>query len=158
IGKGLELGAAAHNPFGLNTLNIAPPDDYDFFKKSQIKMCGKAASVDVFGDGDKLPFADNSFDFVINSHVIEHMPNPIKALKEWHRVIKPGGIVFIICPKRNALSTDAKKPLTTLEHLLEDFELGRTVQTHEGIRRGHYHIWTLETFLEMVKKLPEFTV
>lgn len=158
VGRGIELGAAAHNPFGLDTVNVAPPDDYEFFKNAQIKMCGAAASVDIFAEGDNLPFDDNSQDFVINSHVIEHMPNPIKALKEWHRVIKPGGIVFIICPKRNALKTDIPKPLTTIKHLLEDFELNKTIDTHEGHKRGHYHIWTIETFLEMLKLVPELKV
>jgi ubiquinone/menaquinone biosynthesis C-methylase UbiE len=157
-GTGLEIGASAHNSFGLNAINIAPDDDYEFYKSEQIKMCGEVAKIDVYAEGDNLPFDNNSQDFVINSHVIEHMPNTIKALKEWHRIVKPNGIVFIICPKRDALASDRPKPLTTLDHILEDYKLGRTIETHKGDRRGHYHIWTFDTFLKMINTLPEFEV
>jgi ubiquinone/menaquinone biosynthesis C-methylase UbiE len=56
--------------------------------------------VDIVSPGDQLPLDDNSVDFVISSHVIEHFPDPIKALKEWYRVVKPGGYLYIIAPRR----------------------------------------------------------
>src|ERR1044072_2017506 len=79
---GIEIGASAHNSFGLDTMNVDclwMPDT--FFKKEEIKLCGKAAQVDVAAEGDCLPFKDGCFDFVLSSHVIEHFPDPIKALK-----------------------------------------------------------------------------
>lgn len=44
----------------------------------------------IIGDVERLPFADNAFDFVICSHVLEHLPNPDKALSELQRVAPRG--------------------------------------------------------------------
>jgi ubiquinone/menaquinone biosynthesis C-methylase UbiE len=46
----------------------------------------------VLGDATKLPFKDKSFDFVIASHVLEHMPNPALFLTELQRVAHAGYI------------------------------------------------------------------
>ena len=81
IGKGLEIGGSAHNPFGLNTLNVDHSDSMETLsKKNEISFCGKALEVDIVADGDDIPLPDESQDFIVNSHVIEHFTNPIKAL------------------------------------------------------------------------------
>ena len=49
-----------------------------------------------------LPYEDNSFDMVFSSHVIEHVPNNAKAIEEIHRVLKPGGINFMVIPTRTS--------------------------------------------------------
>jgi SAM-dependent methyltransferase len=46
----------------------------------------------VIGDATKLPFKDKSFDFVIASHILEHIPNPELFLNELQRVSKAGYI------------------------------------------------------------------
>ena len=46
-----------------------------------------------------LPFADASFDLVIAAHVLEHLPEPVAALAEMRRVLRPGGWV-VICITR----------------------------------------------------------
>ena len=48
----------------------------------------------VKGDGEALPFADNSFDAVVNSRVLWLLLDPVKAMKEWKRVLKPGGVLL----------------------------------------------------------------
>jgi len=56
---------------------------------------GVAMKIDrlaILGDATKLPFKDKSFDFVIASHVFEHMPNPEIFLQEMQRVGKAGYI------------------------------------------------------------------
>jgi ubiquinone/menaquinone biosynthesis C-methylase UbiE len=45
-----------------------------------------------------LPFADNTFDSVLFSEVIEHLDDPDRALREIHRVLRPGGRVVIVFP------------------------------------------------------------
>ncbi len=51
-----------------------------------------------FGDAERLPFADNSFDAYWSSGSIEYWPNPIDALVEARRVTKPGAPVLVVGP------------------------------------------------------------
>lgn len=52
-------------------------------------------NVDIVAEAENLPFADNSFDIVDSGAVFEHLVNPIAAIKEVKRVLKPGGIFNI---------------------------------------------------------------
>ncbi len=49
-------------------------------------------------DARKLSFDDHSFDRVIATHVLEHLVNPHEILREWTRVIKPGGTLSLVLP------------------------------------------------------------
>lgn len=46
----------------------------------------------------KLSFSDHCFDRVIATHVLEHLPSPQLVVEEWHRVLKPGGVLSIVLP------------------------------------------------------------
>ena len=98
--KGIEIGGAAHNQFGLNTINVdrLHHEDPEFapYASEQMRLVGEVMPVDVVAPGNELPFPDKSYDFVISSHVIEHFFDPISALKEWARVAKK--YIYIICP------------------------------------------------------------
>lgn len=48
-----------------------------------------------------LPYADNTFDAVIYSEILEHVDNDVAALKEAYRVLKPGGVLAITVPNAN---------------------------------------------------------
>jgi len=50
------------------------------------------------GDAERLPFADDAFDVVWSSGSIEYWPNPVVALREFRRVVKPGGKVLVVGP------------------------------------------------------------
>jgi len=50
------------------------------------------------GDAERLPFADDSFDAVWSSGSIEYWPNPVDALTEFRRIVKPGGSVLVVGP------------------------------------------------------------
>jgi SAM-dependent methyltransferase len=149
--EGLEIGGSAHNPFGLKTKNVdfqAEPDTV--FKKFEIEMCGKALPVDIVASGDDLPVPDQSQDFVISSHVIEHFFDPIKALLEWNRVIRPGGYIFVIAPHKER-TFDKNRPRTPLVELIarHDGRIPRPAEdTHE-----HYSVWITEDFLELCRYL-----
>lgn len=146
-GKGIELGAAAHNPFGLeNCENIAPAEDETFFSESQIMMCGKSAKIDRYGTANNIPVLDNSQDYIISSHVVEHVPDLIGAFLEWNRVLTDTGIIFMIFPKRNALQSDAGRELSTIA----DFEHGhqnpqRTIDTDK-----HIWVFTLQSMIDLI--------
>ena len=50
------------------------------------------------GDATKLPFADDTFDCVVTSEVLEHIQNDVAAIAELHRVLKPGGTLGVTVP------------------------------------------------------------
>ncbi len=50
----------------------------------------------VLGDGEYLPFKDSSFDTVTVAFTLRNIPNKEKALREFHRVLKEGGILIIL--------------------------------------------------------------
>jgi SAM-dependent methyltransferase len=55
-------------------------------------------SADVLADLRDLPIADNSFDFVFASHVLEHIREDRRAIGEIYRIVKPGGIAVLPVP------------------------------------------------------------
>lgn len=54
--------------------------------------------IDVFYDGNTLPFEDNTFDSVFSSETFEHLFNLDTILMELNRVLKPGGYMLITIP------------------------------------------------------------
>ena len=145
---GIEIGGAAHNSFGLDTWNIdrLTPDDPQtaMYVQSQIDMCGQVMPIDVVSTGDRLPFADKSLDFVVNSHVIEHFYDPMTAIDEWARIARR--YVFIICPQRDASPGDVGLDLTTLvEHRSRYAEPAETKIATDW----HHSRWTSQSFHAM---------
>jgi hypothetical protein len=65
------------------------------------------------------------YDAVLSSNNLEHIANPIKALHEWVRVLKPGGHLLLVLPRKES-NFDHRRETTPFEHLLEDFRLGMT--------------------------------
>jgi SAM-dependent methyltransferase len=74
---------------------------------------------------------DGTYDFVLSSHCLEHCANPIKALREWTRVVHSGGAIIVILP-HGRHTFDRRRPLTSLEHMLEDWrrDVGEDDKTH----------------------------
>jgi GT2 family glycosyltransferase/glycosyltransferase involved in cell wall biosynthesis len=147
VGKGLEIGGSAHNPFGLDTLNV----DYcgsceTIFKEEELRMCGNIMPVDIVARGDNVPLPASSQDFIVSSHVFEHFPDPIRALVEWDRLVKPGGVIFIIVPHMER-TFDKCQPRTTLLHLIDDFSMGSKQCDFDPHK--HYHHWITEDIVEL---------
>jgi SAM-dependent methyltransferase len=76
--------------------------------------------------------ADGSQDFVISSHVIEHLADPIGFLQETHRVLRVGGLTLILLPDRRTTFDHGRAP-TTLQCLIRDHETGATEPDDEHV-------------------------
>jgi len=57
---------------------------------------------------EEIPFADGSFGVVIIKHIVEHLPNPEKAIAEIGRVTAPGGILILATPNLDSLLKPVK--------------------------------------------------
>lgn len=118
---GIEIGASTQNSFGLKrALNVDFSDEQGGLW--QQKAC-TPATVNIVASGDDLPFKDATLDYVVSSHVIEHFFDPVKALNEWYRVIRPGGYIFIIAPHRDRTFDRHREPTPVSE--LMDRAAGR---------------------------------
>jgi SAM-dependent methyltransferase len=84
---------------------------YDERKRLGYQYIGEAADLSFI--------ADEKYDFLISSNCLEHLANPLKAIGEWLRVLKPDGALLIVVPHKDK-TFDHKRPVTRLEHLLED--------------------------------------
>jgi SAM-dependent methyltransferase len=92
----------------LKLLHIAP--EIIFFNKFSMNKSIEYVPCDKFEQGYFYPsgtlnvditniqFADNEFDVIYCSHVLEHVPDDIKAMKEFFRVLKPGGWAMLQVP------------------------------------------------------------
>lgn len=58
----------------------------------------RSGATSVIGVADRLPFSAGTFDVVVCSEVIEHLPEPGRALSEMVRVLKPGGKLILTWP------------------------------------------------------------
>jgi SAM-dependent methyltransferase len=144
--KGIEIGAAAHNDFRVDALNVDRYASMDtVYKRAERKVCGRAKPVDIVAPGHDLPLQDDSVDFVLASHVLEHIPDPIAALREWVRVARE--YVVLIVPHRDR-TFDRDRPLTPLSELIERHETGFSSEEDR-----HWSVWTCETFLELCDHL-----
>jgi SAM-dependent methyltransferase len=140
--KGIEVGASAHNDFGVDAINVDRyASDDTVYKQEELNLCGRKRHVDLVSPGDDLPFKDNAVDFVLSSHVIEHFPDPIRALTEWVRVANRYVVVY--APHRDR-TFDHDRDLTPLEEIERRHAEGFT--TDED---SHWTVWTCESFLEM---------
>ena len=75
----------------------------------------------ILDGGSLMEIADNSYDFVLSCHSLEHMANPIKALAEWKRIIKDNSYVLLILPHKDN-TFDRNRPITHMDHLINDLE------------------------------------
>lgn len=72
---------------------------------------------DVKADICDLPFEENSFDVILCNHVLEHIPDDTKAMRELYRILKPGGWGILQIPQ------DLKREVTFEDDTITDKEV-----------------------------------
>lgn len=70
---------------------------------------------------DMKPIRNHQYDFILLCHTLEHVANPLKALRECKRVVKEGGYIIVIVPEKT-VCFDHKRPLTEFSILLDKFK------------------------------------
>ncbi len=114
-GLGTEIGAFQSPIPGIQPIYIDRFSEY----------AGQPTLADYYGDACALPFEDSSLGYVASSHVIEHVANPVAALREWYRVLFHCGIIYCCVPHR-LRTFDRTRALTGPEHIWEDYCNGVT--------------------------------
>jgi SAM-dependent methyltransferase len=133
VGRGIELGPG-HIPFPLPLPGVhvayvdrlAPDTHRALFPELGESVEFPRTDVICDLDVDRLkPFDDRSQDFVVASHILEHVADPIGILDEIHRVLRPGGTALVLLPDRRR-TFDASRQPTPLDHVVREFEAGVT--------------------------------
>lgn len=179
-GIGLEVGAGASPfPVPVNCRVIfgdrIPHDQLvaELYPGQRAEELVRPDLLTDFDDFDGV--ADESLDFIIGCHVIEHVLDPIGTILNGYRKLKPGGQLLLVIPDKER-TLDRERPLTTLQHLIEDhsnpdperdrlhyeefFRLAfptpaDEIESHvrnamESKTDCHFHVWNYDSFGELV--------
>jgi SAM-dependent methyltransferase len=111
-----HVGSLDNCNFGSHTL-WATHDAGKTFQYSALKPAGKQF---VAEGADLAEISDESYDFILSSHMLEHSANPLRALQAWRRVLKPTGSIVLLLPNKR-WTFDHNRPVTSLAHLVDDF-------------------------------------
>jgi predicted SAM-dependent methyltransferase len=181
-GRGIEIGAL-HRPLTLpdgatvayvdrmstDDLRAAYPEwrDLDVVQPSIIDNGETLATVE-----------DESVDFIIANHFLEHCEDPIGTLKVHLQRLRPGGHLFYAIPDKRQ-TFDKPRDVTTLDHLVADHvDGGRSSRpghfldysTHVWLSQDpqfhadelmatdysiHFHVWTSSAFLELMSYIQK---
>lgn len=138
-GEGLELGPG-HQPFPVpEDVRVAlvdqwvPDDSRALFYELDETVSFPVPDVVANLDTDRLrAVADDSQDFVIASHILEHMAEPLGMVADIHRVLRPGGVLLALLPDRRR-TFDRTRYGTGLDHVVGEHKAGTTVVDDDHI-------------------------
>jgi len=184
-GSGIEIGSLFQPLAVPSTARVLYVDRFPIEKLKKIYYHVKwlIERVDIVDNGETLKtIKNNSQDFVIANHFLEHCENPIGAILNMFRVLKKEGILFICVPDKRTSAYDGKRSLTSFDHLWKDYlegpQISKAAHIHEWMdcnefeialdaetkkQHGqhylnesgeiHYHVWTQENMMEFLLKL-----
>lgn len=110
IGSGYGSNVLAARHAGLNASGIELEPFEVVFARNRLREERPDDSVEEvyhLGSGLALPFHDKSFDVVTIMNVLEHVPDYRQLLKEAVRVLRPGGVLYAVCPNYAAFRQEA---------------------------------------------------
>ncbi len=76
---------------------------HDFAKLEACDVGNGYGELDYISDIPHIPVENGSFDAILCTQVLEHVPEPVLAVKEFARILKPGGILLLTAPQRSGL-------------------------------------------------------
>lgn len=185
-GKGLEIGAFEHPaclPENCEVVYcdvISNEEAKAFFPEvNHTSLVSVDQIIDLDHEGLKI-FEDRSQDFVIINHVIEHLFDPISAIVECFRVLRPNGFLILSVPDKR-FTFDCNRPLTSNQDIFERVKripkepnpvdyfdmlqfvhpelLDESAEVKEDAlkgfhrRREHLNIWTDQSFLSFIDEV-----
>lgn len=185
-GEGIEIGAL-HNP--LSTSDHAKVKYVDRLPSAELQKHysdlnpHQMVKIDLIDNGEILStIADNSLDFIIANHFLEHCENPIGTIRNHLKKIKTGGVLYYAIPEKT-YTFDKECSLTEFDHLIEDDTHGPAIsrkdhfcewvtfvektQDHNAIDTRvsvlmamnysiHYHVWDIRTGFQFLYKINEY--
>lgn len=131
----IHLCAKKYDSPGAVVLDIAPQDHEGatpYFKRARVETldidqkAGATYTADICKNNEKV-ITEGTFDFVVCTEVLEHTLQPFDAVKEIHRILKPGGLVFASTPFNFRIHGPLPDCWRFTEHgiraLFKDFEI-----------------------------------
>jgi hypothetical protein len=129
---GLEIGGPSHiiesmgiyNNALLDCVNFSPNTTWSKHDEDKLYISsgGKLLGRTYIREATNLvDIRDNYYSFVVASHVLEHIANPLLALNEWKRVLKPDGILLLILPWKQ-VTFDHRRQVTPFGDLLDHYD------------------------------------
>ena len=116
-----QAGAITNLPFG-SIDNI-----------EEVDLLGSAGDIAELVAG---AYGTELFDYVVSSHNMEHLPDPIRFLQGCERILKPGGSICMAIPDRR-FCFDFYRPLTDLSEWLQAYDEKRRQPTEAQVFRHH---------------------
>ncbi len=186
-GAGLEIGALHNPlrvPRGVHVRYVDRMTREDL-RTHYPELANRAlVHVDIVDDGERLTSVqDASQDFVIANHFFEHCEDPLRTLTHLLRVLRPGGVLFMCVPDKR-FTFDATRSVTPFAHIARDYAEGPAwsraahflewvthvehvadpvaagARAQQLMAQGysiHYHVWTLEDLMDLLRKAPDVT-
>ena len=106
-----------------NVIEFAPTPSLSRFFKKRPNITHRTSDLFMDSVDDNLDiqdlhlYKDNSFDIFICSHILEHVTDDIKAMKELYRILKPGGVGIVMVPIVKPVTETHEDPSLTDENL-----------------------------------------
>lgn len=146
-GEGIEIGAL-HNPLSISdhakVKYVDRLPSVELQKHYSDLNPDQMVNINIIDNGEILSkIEDNSLDFIIANHFLEHCENPIDTIRNHLQKIKPGGILYYAIPEKTH-TFDIERPLTEFHHLVEDDIHGPIIS-----RKKHFYEWV--TFVEKMQ-------
>lgn len=167
--KGYAKEVRRHIRDGSSVLEVAPGPGYlaiELAKLGKYKIIGLDISKDFVeiarrnaesayvnvkfqhGNVVDMPFADNTFDFIVCVAAFKNFKEPLLALNQMHKVLKPSGTTLIIDMNRNASNRQIEEYIEELEANVREWLLMRLIFKY-FLRNGAY---TRDEFTELISK------